>query len=232
MCACSDGVPLLSLAQSAKPGDFVGHGGDGMMATSLRQHRRLRFLTVLFLLVMTPVLLDCGEAAIPAAEEATSVAEEPTPVKRNLQGTTQEGHTPVAKAGTPDVQAFPSQIGDCILEPNTDCLGADLRGAALGFRSFSFGAGIRIKLMGANFQDADFTGADLFNADFTSADLRRANLTDAEVAGANLYQADLRGANLTGADLSFADLEEAQLDGAIFCNTTMPDATVNNQGCP
>jgi uncharacterized protein YjbI with pentapeptide repeats len=204
-----------------------------MRTAGLRNRRHIGFPAVLLLLpllvVVTTALLACGkgEVAVPA-----TVTEEPTSVKRNLQGSTVEGRTPVAKAGTPDVQSFPSQIGDCVLEPNTDCQGADLRGAALGFRSFSFGAGIRIKLMGANFQDADFTGADLFNANFTSANLSGANFTNAKLAGANLFQADLRGANLTGADLSFADLEEAKLDGAIFCNTTMPDASVNNEDCP
>jgi uncharacterized protein YjbI with pentapeptide repeats len=181
------------------------------------------------MLIMTTALLACGEGEVAVTASAT---EEVTPVKRNLQGSSDEGHTPVAKAGTPDVQAFPSQIGDCVLEPNTDCHGADLRGAALGFRSFSFGAGIRIKLMGANFQEADFTGADLFNADFTGADLRKANFTNAKLSGANLFQADLRESDLTGADLSFADLEEAKLDGAILCNTIMPDASVNNEDCP
>ena len=196
-----------------------------MTVSGLRRARRAELLIMLCVLVMTAVLAGCGTTA-PAPDE------EATPLRRNLAGPTVAAGTPVARAGTPDVPPIPSQIGDCVIEPNTDCPGADLRGAGLGFRSNSSGAGVRAKLAGANLQGADLTGADLFSADFTSADLRGANLTDANLAGANLFQADLRGANLTGANLSFADLDEARLDGAILCNTIMPDATVNSESCP
>ena len=196
-----------------------------MTVSGLIRARRAEFPIMLLVLIMTAVLAGCGTAA-PAPDE------EATPLRRNLAGATVQAGTPAAKAGTPDVPPIPSQIGDCVIEPKTECPGADLRGAGLGFRSFGFGAGVRAKLAGANLQGADLTGADLFSADLASADLRRANLTDANLAGADLFQADLREANLTGADLSFADLEEAKLDGAIFCNTVMPDATVNSESCP
>ena len=200
-----------------------------MRVSGLGRGRRVELPAILCVLVMTAVLVGCGgggETTAPAADG------EATPLKRNLSGATVEAGTPAAKAGTPDVPPIPSQIGDCVIEPKTECPGADLRGAGLGFRSFGFGAGVRAKLAGANLQGADLTGADLFSADLASADLRRANLTDANLAGADLFQADLQGADLTGADLSFADLEEARLDGATFCNTTMPDATVNSESCP
>jgi uncharacterized protein YjbI with pentapeptide repeats len=42
---------------------------------------------------------------------------------------------------------------------------------------------------------------------------------------------NLSGANLTGANLTEVSLTGAILDGVIFCNTTMPDGTLNNSGC-
>ena len=33
------------------------------------------------------------------------------------------------------------------------------------------------------------------------------------------------------ANLAEADLSDAKLDGATFCNTTMPDGTINNRDC-
>ncbi len=200
-----------------------------MRVSGLARDRLAGLPIVLSVLAMAVVLTGCGGSSDTTPSAAD---EDATPLRRNVSGATVGAGTPVAKAGTPDVPPIPSQIGDCVIEPNTECPGADLRGAQLGFRSFGFGAGVRAKLAGANLQEADLTGADLFSADLASADLRRANLTDANLAGADLFQADLRGANLTGADLSFADLEEASLDGAIFCNTILPDATVNSESCP
>jgi hypothetical protein len=70
-----------------------------------------------------------------------------------------------------------------------------------------------------------------------SLDCTRCNISRANLRGANL-----RGANLTAANLSGACLIDANLTGAIignttnlynaiFCNTTMPDGSVNNSGC-
>ena len=39
------------------------------------------------------------------------------------------------------------------------------------------------------------------------------------------------GANLTGANLTDVNLTGVNLDRIIFCNTTMPDGTINNVGC-
>ena len=62
------------------------------------------------------------------------------------------------------------------------------------------------------------------------------NLNRANLISANLEDADLRGANLFGADLGGANLRDANLDfaymnGAILCNTTMPDGSVIYSGC-
>ena len=43
--------------------------------------------------------------------------------------------------------------------------------------------------------------------------------------------ANFSGANLTSANLTEINLTGVTLDGVIFCNTTMPDGTINNVGC-
>ena len=77
---------------------------------------------------------------------------------------------------------------------------------------------------------------DLSKAKLEDANLQGANLKDANLMGAKLGDARLRGANLKGADLWGADLwganlADTNLEGVIFCNTTMPDGSVNNSGC-
>ena len=92
-----------------------------------------------------------------------------------------------------------------------------------------------------NCDGADLYGADLSGANLTFALLTDANLTDANLAGANLNVADLTGANMTGANLTDANLTDAFLTnanltnailtGAYFCNTTMPDGSIDNSDC-
>ena len=53
----------------------------------------------------------------------------------------------------------------------------------------------------------------------------------ASLSYANLSGADLTEANLSRANLFDANLREANVKGATFCNTTMPDGTINNSGC-
>ena len=154
-------------------------------------------------------------------------------MKETIRPATSDGGTPIAKAGTPNVEPFPDRIGDCVIEPRTNCEGADLRGADLAaYRAWGFEPGVFAELAEANLRGADLTGADLRKADLTGADLRQANLTNANLADTTLYQADLREADLTGANLTFADIEETKLEAATFCNTTMPDGSVNDESCP
>ena len=47
----------------------------------------------------------------------------------------------------------------------------------------------------------------------------------------DLTGADLRKANLSNADLTGAELNFADLTGTTFCNTMMPDGSVNNADC-
>ena len=57
------------------------------------------------------------------------------------------------------------------------------------------------------------------------------DLWGANLEGANLKGADLRGADLSGAYLKDATLNYAKMNGAILCNTTMPDGSVIYSGC-
>ncbi len=104
----------------------------------------------------------------------------------------------------------------------TDLSGSNLSGANLKSAHLN-----SADLSNANLSNADLEGAKLFRANFSDADL-----TGASLVGANLDFAQLRGANLTDADLTDARLGTAHTRGAIFCNTQMPDGTVNNDGCP
>ncbi len=52
-----------------------------------------------------------------------------------------------------------------------------------------------------------------------------------DLHGANLIGANLIGANLKNANLKNANLISANLTGANFCNTTMPDGSINNEDC-
>ena len=77
------------------------------------------------------------------------------------------------------------------------------------------------------------------------AKLYKANLEEANLRYADLHNADLYKANLCGAYLSVAHLERATLNGVYlknakglqnldfvkFCETTMPDGSINNSDC-
>ena len=57
------------------------------------------------------------------------------------------------------------------------------------------------------------------------------DLSVANLAKADLSSSWLMGAILVDADLSRADLKNAYMNGAIPCNTTMPDGSVIYSGC-
>ena len=94
---------------------------------------------------------------------------------------------------------------------------ANLRGANLRYANLGAAS-----LIGATLRLARLYGASLPGAGLKGADLRGADLRDAWLFDADLTRADLTGANLTGADLR----------GATWRNTTCPDGTVTNTGCP
>ena len=70
------------------------------------------------------------------------------------------------------------------------------------------------------------TKCDLKGADLRGTDLRWTNLTRTNLTGANLIGAELKWANLMGADLTKAILTKTN-----FCETRMPDGTMNNSRC-
>ena len=67
-------------------------------------------------------------------------------------------------------------------------------------------------------------------------DARQAVGVALRFVGANLSNSDLRGTVFLGADLSNANLKGAhtlgtKFNGAILCNTTMPEGHVEYSGC-
>ena len=93
-----------------------------------------------------------------------------------------------------------------------------------------------IYLMDINLREADLSGSNLSDAYLPDANLigailRGANLSGANLRGANLLLADLTDADLSSADLEEAELTRARMNGAILCNTTMPDDSVIYSGC-
>lgn len=168
---------------------------------------------LLGVIVVTMLLAACA-----SNEEATGASSpSPTAVKRN---------TPY-----PTVV---SAVGECDVAPGAECPGADMRGVDLSEIMYDYTnvgrpGGV---LKGANLRGADFTGAKLHGVEFTAADLRDAIMRDADLSSTYLYQADLRGADLTRAKFLHVDMDETKLDGAIFCETLMPDGTIRNDYCP
>ena len=127
---------------------------------------------------------------------------------------------------------------------NADATGAvfdqaNLRGAALSSTTLQSAS-----LVGANlnavtmicFVDAEIDEdgcagrTNLVDADLSGAKFKGAQIWSADFTGANLSGADFRGAAFDdGQDSEFR--EEAIFTDAIFCNTTMPDGSINNSGC-
>lgn len=91
-------------------------------------------------------------------------------------------------------------------------------------------------LWGVNLENAQLPSANLRGANLKDSDLRRANLTNADFVGSDLSDSDLRGTVFLNADLSNANLKGAhtlgtKFNGAILCNTIMPDGQVEFSGC-
>jgi uncharacterized protein YjbI with pentapeptide repeats len=121
------------------------------------------------------------------------------------------------------------------------CNYCNLRDADLSNRTFKDAQLSESKLEGANFsksvmigvwftrshmQKVNLQGADVTNALMDYTLLNGANLQDANLSGAYLNFADLTDANLKG-----AKLDGAKLRGVTYCNTTMPDGSINNDNC-
>ena len=121
--------------------------------------------------------------------------------------------------------------------------GADLRQCDLRARTECRDA----NLTGAELSDADLGGSDATSASGRGARLWRTNFAGATLAGANFAPSAVSKTDLFGADFANANLGRARgLDRALyvfrpdaprsswyvtFCNTTMPDGSVNNDDC-
>jgi hypothetical protein len=117
-------------------------------------------------------------------------------------------------------------VGDCAIEPQTQCPGANLNLVSLR----------GMDLSGANLSGASITASDLVRTDLTGANLTDANLSDSDLTRAKLVGADLTGAvlkhaNLALTDLTGATLRTAQLTNARLCGTILPDGTKDDTGC-
>jgi hypothetical protein len=139
---------------------------------------------------------------------------------------------PPPMSGTPSpTEASPAptakKIGDCAVEPKTDCSQDNLQ---------------RANLYGAKLQHSNLSAANLSHADLRKANLRKTNLKDANLSYANLesahlQRADLTGANLNGAYMWWTNLKGAKMTGATYkgaklCHTIRVNGTEDNSGCP
>ncbi|BBD65518.1 pentapeptide repeat domain protein [Nostoc commune NIES-4072] len=91
--------------------------------------------------------------------------------------------------------------------------------SASKLRETDFG---QASLYGANLCGVDLTRANLRYAVLDSANLSDACLVDAHLKGASMGNVNFTRCNLSGAKLS----ENPWFEGAIFCNTTMPDGSI------
>ncbi len=123
---------------------------------------------------------------------------------------------------TPAVTAAPQTIGNCVLQPNTNCAGANLAGANLP----------GVNLTGANMAGANLTGANLSGANLTDANFTGANLTAADLANAAMVNTNMERANLTQANFKGATITGLKDANAVQCETIRNDGSVNNASCP
>lgn len=86
---------------------------------------------------------------------------------------------------------------------------------------------------GSNVSRCDLSGSTaLQGLDCTGCNLSRANLSGVNAQGAKFAKANLSGACLVNADFTGATFANTtNLFNAIFCNTRMPDGSLNNSGC-
>lgn len=94
-------------------------------------------------------------------------------------------------------------------------------------------AGACIPKKGANVSQCNLAGyAPTTTLNCTGCNVSRSNLRGAKLPGANFTRANLSGACLVDADFTGAIFaNNTNLANAIFCNTKMPDGSINNSGC-
>lgn len=160
------------------------------------------------------VVLAVSALALAACKSTTTPSPAPTSSK-------------VVKPSPPSQSPAVRKVGDCQIEPGSDCRADDLAGAHLH----------RADLHGANLSLADVKNANLSVANLRKVDFKRANLAGADLRYAHLNGANLTDANLANADLTYASLKgatvtNASFTGATLCGTIRTDGTIDNTGCP
>jgi len=182
-------------------------------------------LRISIMLIILGLAVGCGAEtpSRPTNVSSPSVVETPTP----------PGYIGDTHMGEPTPLPVVDKIGDCRIQPGTQCPGADLTGADLGATTTAGGHTSRwpADLTNANLSGADLSGANLSRVKLEGADLSNTNLTGVGFQDALLFEADLSGADLTDAILTFADIDGINLTGAILCNTTMSNGDIRNDGC-
>ncbi|BAY08048.1 pentapeptide repeat-containing protein [Calothrix sp. NIES-2098] len=123
------------------------------------------------------------------------------------------------------------------IEGADELASANLSGIILNGAVFAEMLLNEINLSGSKLRETDFGQASLYGANLCGADLTRANLryavldsanfsdaclVDAHLKGASMGHANFTRCNLSGAEIS----ENPWLEGAIFCNTIMPDGSI------
>lgn len=90
----------------------------------------------------------------------------------------------------------------------------------------------RTQLVSGDFYKANLAGADFSYANIVGFEFHSVNLTGAKFVGTRI-SSTFEGANLTNADLTDAIINDMETFQAYahFCNTTMPDGSVNNRNC-
>ena len=90
---------------------------------------------------------------------------------------------------------------------------------------------VKCDLTEAYLSEADLVFTNLSGANLSGADLSEANLFYTNLSAADLSETNLSGADLNEVNLSAADLEGANLTETKFCETKMPNGTIDNSGC-
>jgi uncharacterized protein YjbI with pentapeptide repeats len=87
-------------------------------------------------------------------------------------------------------------------------------------------------LSGCDFFDRDLRGKNFSATNSSRSTFAGANLCGVPLRAANLGNTTFASANLTRADLRGTNLSTANTTGAVFCQTRMPNGTLNNADCP
>ena len=98
----------------------------------------------------------------------------------------------------------------------TDFSGADLTGAVFGQQD-AHNEGLlasRVRLVGADFSNANLTDVDLSGSQLTYGHFVNATAVNTNFRDADLAKADFTGADVTGMDVTGANLEDAKFTGA------------------